>query len=163
MNLSQYREHVLVPVLMALDEADPGQHSIAAEQLLLGTLMVESGGEHIVQLGGPARSLLQIEPETADDVHRNWLTFRPKLRRTVERMAGEWPQDFAGKLVMNCGYACAIARQVYRRDSKPLPPAGDAQAMGAYWKRVFNTAGGKGDPEHFAALFSAHVALLFVE
>ncbi len=161
MNLSQYREHVLVPVLMALDEADPGQHSIAAEQLLLGTLMVESDGEHIVQFeDGPARSLLGVEPETADDIHRTWLTFRPKLRRAVERMAGDWPRDIAGKLVMHRGYALALARQKYRRHPDPLPPIGDAEAMADYWMRAYNTRP-DADVERFAKMFTAHVAPLF--
>lgn len=163
MNITQYREHILAPVLTALDAVDPGQHSIAAEQLMLGTMMVESGGEYLAQLQGPARSLFQVEPATADDVHLNWLAHRPNLRRVVSHMAGDWPRDTAGKLVMHRGYACAIARQVYRRSPLALPPVGDSQAMGAMWKQVYNTHLGAGDPARFASLFTSHVLPLFAD
>lgn len=52
----------------------------AAERLLLGTALTESGLVHLRQSGGgPARGLYQIEPATHRDLWRHYLAFRPAL------------------------------------------------------------------------------------
>lgn len=147
------RSLVIVPTLQRLDLYSP-----AAANLLLATAIAESvvgGWQHLAQVGGPALGLYQIEPATHRDVWENFLRFRNPLRGKVWGLSASGqrqgplavPQD--GELIWNLAYATAIARIVYARDPEPLPPAHDLPALGAYWKRVFNTAGGKGTVEGF--------------
>ena len=91
-DLRQFREEIVLPVLLRLDVADPGQHSVAAEQLLLGTLVTESAGKYLVQLGGGrARSMFQVEPATCRDVFENYLAYHDALRATIRAMIPDWP------------------------------------------------------------------------
>jgi len=163
-NLRQFREEIVLPVLLRLDVADPGQHSVAAEQLLLGTLVTESAGKYLRQLGGgPAVSMFQIEPATARDVFENYLAYHDSLRATILAMIPKWPgySDLTKTLTMCPAFACAIARQCYRRDQAPLPAAGNADDMAAMWKKIYNTPRGAGDPQVFTALFRRHVVPLY--
>ena len=54
--------------------------SLSAEELVLGTAIVESGLTYLKQHGdGPALGLWQVEPATHDDLYTNFLNFRPEL------------------------------------------------------------------------------------
>ena len=60
----QFAERVIRPALVKLRLQSP-----AAEALLLGTAVVESGLSALVQAGGgPALGLYQIEPATHADI-----------------------------------------------------------------------------------------------
>ncbi len=149
-------------MLHHLDGADRGQHGLAAEQLVLGTLVAESAGRHLRQVGGgPALSLFQIEPRTHDDICMNWLAYRPRLAARIGELAAPWPCPRAEQVTGNLYYAAAIARQVYRRAPDPLPAPGDAEDMGGYWKAIYNTPLGAGDRARFAAEFRRHVLPLY--
>lgn len=67
-----------------------GGYSEEAENLLMGTAAQESAlGEYIRQLGnGPALGIFQMEPETFDDIVRNYLSYRPDLCRKVLIVSG---------------------------------------------------------------------------
>jgi hypothetical protein len=65
-------------------------------------------------------------------------------------MNGEAPVE---QLTTNLKFACAIARLRYWMDPHPLPSIHDPAAMGAYWKRVYNTPLGAGNAAKFAALY----------
>ncbi len=163
LDLRQLRDEVVRPVLRHLDEVEPGQAATAAEQLLLGTVLAESGGRFLRPPGGgTARSVFQIEPAVAQDVQDTFLGQRQVLRQRIDGLVPSWPQGMAPRLAMCPPYATAIARQIYRRDQVALPPEGDAALMAAYWKRVFNTAQRDGDPAQFTALFESDVLPLYV-
>ena len=54
--------------------------STAAEELVLGTAIVESSLIYISQHGaGPALGLWQVEPATHDDLYANYLSYRQEL------------------------------------------------------------------------------------
>jgi hypothetical protein len=142
----QFRRLVIRPALQTI-----GLWSGAAETLLLGTALTESGLTWLRQTGGgPALGLYQIEPATHADLRRNYLAFRPRLAaRLLGLSAGVGPgQD---QLVWNLGYATAIARLVYYRVPAPLPAADDLAGLARYWKAHFNTALGKGRTADFVA------------
>ena len=141
-----FRRQVIRPALVKL-----GLHSPAAEALLLGTALSESGLVHLVQTGGgPARGLYQVEPATHRDIWLSYLAYRPRLAgRLLGLTAGARPG--AGQLVWNLGYATAIARLVYFRVPDPLPAAQDIAGLAAYWKAHFNTPAGKGRARDFIA------------
>jgi hypothetical protein len=167
-----FRELVIRPALEAI-----GLWSPAAEELLMDTAAVESrGGRFLRQVGaGPALGPFQMEPATHDDLWDNFLRFRPELRERVLRLlfprgrvpttildpsveGGEpnWRPE-AERLAWDLRYAAAMARLVYRRRPEPLPRTDDVAGMATYWKRWYNTEGGKGDVAGFVAAYERFV------
>lgn len=142
------RGRVIRPALLFV-----GLHSDAAEELLLGTACQESHcGEYLEQLGGgPAIGVWQMEPATHDDIWRNFLRYRPGLGSLVAMLAcarhqGSGDVRVRAEALSGClEYAAVMARIQYLRDPAPLPAAGDIPAQAAMWKRVYNTARGKGE------------------
>jgi len=152
-----FRRHVIRPAL-----ADIGLDQPAAEALLLGTALVESGLMWLVQHdGGPARGLYQVEPATHADVYENYLDFAPRaeLKKRVTDLLAPRPRPL-DQLVTNLAYATAIARLVYWRVKEPLPDPLDAYAMGAYWKRHYNTRLGAGAVEDFVGFYDRQVLVV---
>ena len=141
-----FRDRVIRPTLEYLD-----MWSQAAENLLIGTALVESNLSALVQDGGPALGVYQVEPATHDDILVTYLFDKPDLDRRVCEFAGGIPPlaRVAEQLVVNLGYATAIARLVYWRRPEPLPDASDVEALGLYWKQHYNTRLGAGDPAEF--------------
>ena len=84
----QFRRHGVRPVLEHLARTEPRLDSRAAEDLLLGTALMESGLREIEQRGGPALGFFQIEPATFADVYDRYLTQRrPDLLITVDGLS----------------------------------------------------------------------------
>ncbi|MXV44301.1 hypothetical protein GS501_04475 [Saccharibacter sp. 17.LH.SD] len=151
LDLSQLKAEIVRPTLKAI-----GLWSLAAENLLTGTALVESGGVYLRQLGsGPALGLWQMEPFTHDDCWQNFLKFpaHHSLADAILAMQSH-DQTPSGQLVSNLRYACAMARVKYLRAPAPLPSAQDAIDLSSYHKRWYNTQGGAADEvaniPHFA-------------
>lgn len=152
-DLAHLRDEIVRPVLVEL-----GLHSDAAEALLLGTAVQESGLVWLRQLGGgPALGIYQMEPATHDDIWANYLAYRDELADKVARLAAPWP-DRHRQLVTNLAYATAMARIHYRRVPAALPAAGDVDGLAAYWKNHYNTAQGAGTVAEFAEKYRHHVS-----
>ena len=148
LNILQFRMNVVRPVLEAISG-----HSMAAENLVLGTALQESNLHYLRQLAeGPARGLFQMEPATHDDIWDNYLAYRNELAGQVSAFLVPG-RDRVEQLVWNLGYACAMCRVHYQRVPEPLPDATDIQGLAAYWKRHYNTAQGKGTIQEFAEKF----------
>ena len=153
LDLDQVRQLVLRPALR-----DLGLWSSSAEELLVGTGLVESLFTHLRQLPeGPALGFWQMEPATHADLWVNWLCFRPELAETLlEEMPGAPPgaalktalgegwRPPSALLATNLRYAAMAARLHYRRVTKPLPAADDVDGMAHYWKAHWNTERGRG-------------------
>lgn len=132
-----FRALVVRPTLEAL-----GLHSPAAENLLIGTALQESGLRWLRQLGeGPALGLYQMEPATCRDIWQNYLAFHRDLAQRVSRLGD---REELGHLVTRLDYATAMARVHYLRRPEPLPDAGDIEGLARYWKGYYNTAQGRG-------------------
>lgn len=155
-NADDLRKLIIRPTLQFL-----GQYTEAAENLVLGTIAVEStvgGSTRLRQIVGPALGIMQIEPDTHADIWRNWLAYRPELRSRILALC---PPHFLqpdgipehAALIGNIPYAVAIARQVYARRPEPLPAADDIRGLGEYWKRHYNTALGAGTVEKFIGAY----------
>ncbi|MCP1274014.1 hypothetical protein NKW43_10025 [Gluconobacter albidus] len=156
LSLSQVRILIVRPALQSL-----GLWSLAAENLLLGTLLVESGGIWLQQVGGgPALGLWQMEPATHDDCWNNWLCAPGRSRQaTALRQMIGYLNPSADLMIWNLRYAAGMARIRYQRVSEPLPSADNAAALCAYWKTHYNTAGGAGAVnDNHIALFQAAIA-----
>lgn len=148
---AEIRGTVIRPALQAIKLWSP-----AAEDVLFGTGLQESGYRFTRQLGGgPALSWWQIEPATHQDIWTNFLAYRPALARDVAGLLEEEGGTKLDQLEHNPRYACAIARLKYYRSPVPLPAYGDVAGYALLWKRVYNTAGGAGTAEEFAANWQA--------
>lgn len=159
MNAKQLLELVIRPTLIEL-----GLHSVAAERLVLGTIYQESGGEYIQQLGGgPALGLIQMEPQTHNDIWRNFLAYHPKLKFKVADLLSHKAriESFsstsngrpivppAAELIGNLKYAVAMCRIHYLRVPQALPHPDGLQGFADYWKKYYNTPEGKGSVVEF--------------
>jgi hypothetical protein len=142
---NDFRRLVIRPVLERLS-----LWSLVAQELLLGTALQESGLDALVQRGGgPALGVYQIEPATHQDVWDNYLRYHDGLMQAVLALTAPWP-DRRQQLITNLVYATAIARLIYLRHPDPLPDVPDPDALGAYWKRVYNTSLGAGVAAEYA-------------
>ncbi|MEH6477689.1 MAG: hypothetical protein V7727_18500 [Sneathiella sp.] len=135
----KFRTLVVRPTLEEL-----GMWSPAAENLVYGTALTESGLAYLQQRGGgPALGLWQMEPATFNDI-RVYLVRRHDLAAKVMPMALEQPLQ-PSEIVYNLKLACAMCRIHYWRVEEKLPAANDLAGLGAYWKRYYNTELGKGE------------------
>lgn len=143
MNIDQLRDAVIRPTLKHLELWSP-----AAENLVLGTALVESKAEYLRQIRGPALGLWQMEPETHDDIHANFLKYHRDLALRVNELTTPAAlTEGALELVGNLYYGAAMCRVHYRRVTQPLPNDRDATAMARYWKAHYNTPLGAGTVE----------------
>jgi len=153
------RLHVVRPVLKRIS-----LWSKDAENLVLGTALVESNLRYIKQVGGPALGLWQCEGKTHYDIWMHYLAYRSQLRAELVKLAGYFSAEFPdpGELMTNLSYACAICRVHYRRQKDPIP--GDALGMAQLWKNTYNTKRGKGTVEkafpHFEFAIATYVGLI---
>ena len=131
-----------------------GLWSFAAENLLLGTMLVESGGEFLKQHPGPALGVYQVEPLTHLDVKNYLNTKRNSILKDKVLSCcfmGVLPPDDA--LVWNLRYATLIARLIYYRNPMKLPDASDAMGLATYHKTIYNSSLGKTNVDNSVTLF----------
>jgi len=130
--------------------------SESAVDLVLATGIVESRYEYIRQMGeGPARSFWQVEPATCVDNLAHYLKHRPELMRKCAEASmvdlKHWQnydeKVWADILEKNIAAGIIHCRLKYWRVPKKMPNSIEGQAD--YWKKYYNSALGKGDPEHF--------------
>ena len=145
------RYSVIRPILNDIEEASGVKLSgDAAEELLLGTAIQESGLRARQQKNndgsfGPALGIFQMEPDTHDDIWDNSL--HGKLKSSIlTHFHLEKPN--LELLKTDDEYAAIMARIAYRRAPGKLPPAGDLQGQATYWKTYYNTYGKGTVPEY---------------
>jgi len=137
MTPQQFLDTVITPTTTALGLGGP-----AADQLLLGTALQESGLKSRVQIGGgPALGLFQMEPATHDDCWKNFLAYRPGLAARIIALLPDGIKPTASALENNDAYACGMARIKYLRAPQVLPSAGDLDGQAAYYKTYYNGPG----------------------
>jgi len=151
LSLLQVRQFVIDPVEAALpSRVKP------CPNLLLGTMLVESGGIYIKQLGGgPAIGLMEMEPATHNDCYFNFLRYtnNADLMSVVKSTLGVGPFAGVGAMAGNLYYAFIMARIKYFRVEAALPDDNDAAALSAYHKQYYNTAGGATNIDQSVLLF----------
>jgi len=157
-DVGHLRECVVRPTLVYLAESNLMPHSRAAENLVLGTALVESKGRYLRQLGaGPALGLWQMEAVTHDDIWKNWLGHpaRLKLAQYLSSLTTVAPiMRGAFGMVGNLCYGAGMCRLHYRRQPDALPPADDALGMARLWKARYNTPRGAGSVDKALPFFA---------
>ncbi len=169
MDVDDFRELVVRPALQLLAEtADkPRLWSPAAENLVVGTAVHESGGlRHLWQKDAngvrltheqAGRGLFQIQPETHSDLWQSYLNYHPTLADALTDLAANHRFSDDMELVGNLPYAAAVCRLIYWRKRPPLPPADDIEGLGRYWKAHYNTAEGGGTAAQFIFNYRTYV------
>jgi hypothetical protein len=146
LNISEVKELIIVPTLKMFPIK---WNTAAAINLLAGTMLVESHGVYIEQVGGgPAIGICQMEPATHDDCYNTFLNYTPNadLLRAVQSFI--MPSNVLSRLDQmhgNLYYAFAMARVKYIRVPMDLPAAEDALGLANYHKAFYNTANGATD------------------
>lgn len=141
------REHVIRPALRSISVSRP-MDAPAAIELLVGTYLAESrvgGNTALVQMKGPALGIWQMEPPTYMWLRSRGWTFEHTL-------GAKDPQ----RLIYDLRHAAIMARLRYWVAPDPLPAADDIAGLAGYWKRVYNTHLGAGDPAKFVELYNQH-------
>ena len=152
-DVEQVRIEVVRPALRSIK-----LWSRVAENLVLGTGIVESRLKYIKQLGtGPALGLFQMEPFTHNDIWRTtlWGTeLGMNVGNLIRPFHGIAPP--ATQLIGNLWYAAAMCRVHYRRIRAPLP-SDNAMDLARYWKQYYNTPLGAGTVEKATPAFEIAV------
>lgn len=160
LQVDQFRIFIVQPVLTELAREIPSLAGEAAENLLVGTALIESNLSWLRQHGFGGNfshgglGLYQIEAATHDDCWNNFLGShaRTGLAGAMRSFAAP-PGPCAPQLITNLAYATAIARLIYWRKPDPLPEADDIDGLGLYWKEHYNTSEGKGRASSFASRY----------
>ena len=146
---AELRALVIAPALSII-----GLGGDAAEEVLLGTALQESGdGRWLQQRGGPALGVWEMEPATHDDIWKTFLGAHLLLSdalRSLQISAVPPLEQLRGNLY----YACAMARVKYFRSPDPLPATGDLEGQAALYVRAYN-AGGKATTAEYVANWRA--------
>ncbi len=139
-NKTHFLSAVIRPVIISF-----GMGGKAAETLLLGTALVESNLVALKQYDdGPALGVYQMEPNTHDDIWKNYLERNDDLAIIVAKFMVpgiKCPEQLKGNLY----YATAMTRLHYRRVKQALPLIDDISGMSQYHKQYYNTIKGKAD------------------
>jgi len=117
-----------------------GDWSPAAENLLLGTALQESGRNARLR-EGRRLGIYRISPAAHRAVWDKYLVGDPELASRVRGLAGQhgFLCDPHGELATNLKYATAIAWMIYRRHGQNLPDAEDIAGLARHWHRHFHS------------------------
>ena len=125
-------------------------YSKDAADLVFETGRTESRYIALEQMGGgPALGFFQCEPATMHDCIDNYIKYRPELEKSLMSL-GFSSEDAEFSLKTNIAVQVFFCRIKYRRDKDPIPKT--IQERAKYWKRIYNTEGGKGtDADYLTA------------
>lgn len=135
-----------------------GCYSEDAVNLLLGTMAQESAyGKYRRQLGnGPALGVFQMEPNTHDDIVKNFLKYKKELSKKILEYSGL--AAFSSlQLERNDKYAICMARMQYWRFPDKMPKTIEGYAE--LWKKRYNTPLGAGTVNEFIHNYNKYVLL----
>lgn len=116
-----------------------GDWSPAAENLLLGTALAESGDDARLRCGRRL-GIYRISPAAHRGIWDRYLIDHPDLASRVRGLAGQhgFLRDPHGELATNLKYATAIAWMRYRQRRVTLPEPADVAALAHCWLRCFH-------------------------
>src|SRR5579864_8770284 len=153
LDLLQFRTNIIRPALTAIN-----LWSESAENLLLGTAMVESGLRFITQNQGPAVSVMQIEPATYTDLRKRLIEEHPNIHGLMKQYLCMYilpvEPDY---LESNLAAAVMFARLKYYLSPDALPDANDYVAMAEYHKKIYNTNLGATKQDKSKFIFKAAI------
>lgn len=152
-NYMQFRDSILRPSLHPI-----GLYSPEDEQLLIATMAHESkGGTYLVQIGGGALGVYQMEDATYHDLFDNYLNYHPVLKNQVLSTCSFESMPPAIEMVWNLKYATIIARVDYLRRPEALPKVGDLDGVWDYYKKYYNSSKGDAQKAEFLSDYHTYI------
>jgi hypothetical protein len=138
-NAHQFSTQIVIPTLQMLDQKAGIPYTDITYYLVMGTIANESLlGTWLVQEGGPALGLGQIEPATLTS-----LIAKLTAKETAALSTIATPASSTHNVVANLPYAVALVRLFYWHNAPtPLPVQATIAAIYAYYKQYYNTRGG---------------------
>lgn len=136
-----------------------GLDSPSAQLLVTYTGQMESKYDALKQYGnGPAIGFWQMEP-IAYRQNVIYLGNHPELKaRILTACFLDFMPPFE-TIIWNLRFAVCMARIHYWQKPEPLPKPDDLNALGAYWKKYYNTNKGDGTVERFVKVCSGLVTI----
>ncbi len=157
LDIGQLRDFVVRPCLQ-----QAGLWSLNAEQLIIGTALIESGLVYLAQTPTPiARGLWQMEQATYNDLRLRLLGGHKALAQKI--LDCLWMDNLPPTydyLSGNLAAACIFARVKYWFSSDPLPKENDIKGMSKYWGKIYNTRNDELQMARFVALYNKHASQL---
>ena len=149
-NLISLRRHVIRPLLMSCN-----LWSHAAENLIIGTGLIESEFSFIKQFKGPALGFWQIEPNTYHFMVG--CIKRKKEREELILEALEYNRfPKVERLLSDMSLSIIMARYRYLINLEPLPKASDIEGLARYWAKIYNTKNDEDQIGRFVYLYNRH-------
>ena len=138
---------IIDDVLKRMDEDMGIPYSEDAAKLIFETGKAESGYRYLEQMGGgPAVSFFQMEEATIKSMFENYITYRKPAVACLYRL-GLVERHMSFCVMSNIALAVAFCRIYYWRKPGSIPS--DIEGRAAYWKKHYNTEGGKGSVKHY--------------
>lgn len=148
-HVEQFRNLILEPILSGIN-----LYSEAAENLLVGTALVESELYYLHQKNGGALGFFQIEPETYEDLIKR---VNDNLKKRILFTLGyiEFPK--VHRLKSDIGLSVVIARLKYYLHPSPLPKKkDDLFGLAKYWSTIYNTRQNPDSERRFINLYKKY-------
>jgi len=150
-NAQQFRELIVRPALI-----DLVQHTNEAEELLMFTCAVESGGgTWLKQTKGPALGVYQMEPKTYNDIWQNFIKNKHSIAMILLSNFGCTFMPSEDRIVYDLRFATAMVRLHYTRVPESIPVANDIDGIWDYYKKHYNTPLGAAVKEDAIAKYNA--------
>lgn len=149
------RVHIIRPTLKHLNG-----WSLSAENLLLGTAMMESIIHHQLSFHNHSKlGLYRLDKTKHQQLWHGYLHSHPDLRHHVLSLVSQKNlyRDKNEELNFNLAYATAMTRLFYLRIAEPLPLAEDVEGLANYWKQHYNTEEAEGSVEQFIKVYQENV------
>lgn len=134
---------------------DFGYYTHDSANLILGTIAQESAyGKYRKQINGPALGICQMEPETFNDICKNYLKYHQDI---IERIKSVCHVNVlsAPDMISNDQLAICMCRVHYLRQKGAIPTTIEGYAK--YWKQWYNTPLGKGTEIEFVRNYHLYV------
>lgn len=151
LNIKQFRKDLVRPTLQGIK-----LWCQASENLVVGTSLQESMLTELVQDGGVALGLMQVEPATYHDICTR-LASHYSLRQSVldYTYLRELPSD-PNVLIGNITLSIIICRIKFYFSAYQLPDATDINGLARMYKTIYNTSTGKATEENFVKLYEQY-------
>lgn len=151
MDTQQFREFIVRPTLKMMNDYIPRIWSQAAENLLVGTALVESDLVYLHQKNGPSLGLYQINPSTERDIMDRYIK-ESRFKKELDimfKLLYNTNRDI-NQLVYDLRYATIIARlRYFKLFASPFPDAENIHALGHYWNDHYNANPGVDTADEF--------------
>lgn len=130
--------------------------SRAAENLIVGTGLVESNFTFLSQIKGPALSPWMIEPNTFTWLIAKLSTDKKLMLRVLQHLGMATLPSDPRQVINNMALACILARLKYLYNPAPLPNADNIDALARYWAKIYNTKNREKDIQRFIDLYDEY-------